>query len=85
MVIETKSHPKVAYLDMNNFHDWAIDAVYASNLESDSLDKNFHTNDQQKCTDCLKARSNKNKHECKNVVAITFVCLIIKVFHLQHC
>ena len=31
----------------------------------DNLDKKFHTNNQQKCTDCLKARSNKNEHECK--------------------
>ena len=34
MVIGTKSHPRITYLDTNNFYFWAIDAVYGSNLES---------------------------------------------------
>ena len=27
--------------------------------------KRFHANNQQKCIDCLKPRSNKNELECK--------------------
>ena len=27
--------------------------------------RTFHENNQQKCIDCLKPRSNKNKPECK--------------------
>ena len=67
MTIETKtkSYPKVTYLDTNNFYGWAINAVYGSNLESVNLAKRFHTNNQQKCTVCLKPRSNKNDCECK--------------------
>ena len=41
-----------------------------------------HKNNQKVCIDCLKPRSNKNKFECKNVVALTFMCLIIKIPHL---
>ena len=38
---KTKSHPKVTYLDMNNFYGWAINAVYGFYLESASLYKDF--------------------------------------------
>ena len=38
----------------------------------------FRENNQQKCIDCLKPRSNKNELECESVV----MCPIIKVFHL---
>ena len=31
-----------------------------------NLAKKLHTNNQQKCIDCLKPRSNKNERECKN-------------------
>ena len=65
MVIKTKSHPRVTYLDTNNFYGLAINVVYCSNLESVSLVKRLHTNNQQKCIECLKPRSNKNEHECK--------------------
>ena len=70
-------------------------ANFESNLESLKSYKWFpskkyqsdnHTNNQQKCIDCLKPRSNKNEHECKKCgcnSAITFMYLIIKVFHLQ--
>ena len=81
MVIKSKSHSRVTYLDTNNFY-WAIDSVYGSNLESGNLAKRFHTNNQQKCVDCLKPRSDKYERNVKNVVVITFMCLIIKVFHL---
>ena len=37
-------------------------------------------NDQQKCIDCIKLRSNKN--ECKKCSCNEFYCSIIKVFHL---
>ena len=43
----------------------------------------FCKNNQQKCIDCLKPRSNKNERECKkSVVAITLMYPIIKVFNL---
>ena len=47
---------------------------FESNLEIIESNKRFylqkyqsdnHTNNQQKCIDCLKPRSNKNKRECK--------------------
>ena len=64
---------------------------FNSNLGSVKSNKSFYlekyqsdnrTNSQQKCIECLKPRSNKNERECKNVVAITFICPMIKVFHL---
>ena len=55
MVIKSKSHSRVTYLNTNNFH-CAIDSVYGSNLESGNLAKRFHKNNQQKCVDCLKPR-----------------------------
>ena len=65
MTIATKikSHPKVTYLDTNNFY-WTINTVYGSNLKSDSLAKRLHTNNQQMCIDCFKPRSNKNERDC---------------------
>ena len=33
MEIGTKPHPRVTYLDKNNFYVWAITAVYGSNIE----------------------------------------------------
>ena len=47
---------------------------FESNLESVKSNRRFylkkyqsdnHTNNQQKCIDCLKPRSNKNERECK--------------------
>ena len=66
MTIETKIkyHPMVTYLDTNIFY-WVINAVYGSNLKSGNLPKRFHTNNQQKCVDCLQPRSNKNERGCK--------------------
>ena len=43
-----------------------------------------HENNQQVCIDCLKPRSKKNKFECKNCVALTLMCTIIKILHLKH-
>ena len=76
MVIGTKSHPRVTYLDTNNFYFWAIDAVYGSNLESVKWkcnrrfnSKNYQSdnliNNQQMWIDCLKPGSNKNECKCK--------------------
>ena len=65
MVIKTKSHPMITYLDTNNFYGLAIIAVYSSNLKSVNLVKRLHTNNQQNCKECLKPRSNKNKRESK--------------------
>ena len=82
MTIETKiiSHPKVIYLDTYNFY-WAINVVYSSNLKSDNLAQRLHTNNQQMCIDCLNQDQIKMSVSVKNVVAITFMCSIIKVFH----
>ena len=86
-----KSHPKVTYLDTNNFYGLAINAVYGSNLESVKSNDRFYTkkyqsdsltNNQQKGVDCLKPRSNKNELECKKCGCDYFYVLIIKVFHL---
>ena len=38
-------------------------------------------NNQKVCIDCLKPSSNKNKFECKIVVALNFMCSIIKILH----
>ena len=75
MVIKTKSHPRVTYLDKNNFYGWEmINVVYVSNLESVKSNKRFlskkyqsdnQTSNQQKRIDCLKRRSNQNERECK--------------------
>ena len=35
--------------------------------------------------DCLKPRSNKVYLSVKTVVAMTFMCLIIKILHLKYC
>ena len=37
----------------------------SSKIYADSLAKRLHTNNQQKCRDCLKTRSNKNERKCK--------------------
>ena len=39
-----------------------------------------HKNNQKVCIDCLKPRSNKSKLSVKIVVALNFVCSIIKFF-----
>ena len=76
MVIGTKSHPRVTYLDTNNFYFSATDAVYGSNLESVKWkcnrrfnSKNYQSdnliNNQQMWIDCLKPGSNKNECKCK--------------------
>ena len=49
-----------------------------SKIDARSLRKNI----QQKCIDCLEPRANKNELDCKSVFAITFMCPIIKGFHL---
>ena len=38
---------------------------YSKIYQSDNLAKRCHKNDQQKCIDYLKPRSNKNEGECK--------------------
>ena len=49
---------------------------FLSKIDARSLRKD----NQQKFIDFLKPRSNKNELVCKNVVAISFMCPIIKVF-----
>ena len=43
----------------------------------------FHKNNQQVRIDCLKPRSNKNKFHCENLLALNFMCSIIKSSHLK--
>ena len=43
-----------------------------------------HENNQKVCIDCLKPRAKKNKFECKIVVALIFMCTIIKILHLKY-
>ena len=38
---------------------------YSKKCQSVNLAKRLYTNNQQKCIDCLKPRSNKNERECK--------------------
>ena len=63
---KTKSYPKPVLFK-----------TYANNLA-----KSLHENNQQMRIYCLKPRSNKNKRECKKCGRDTFMCPIIKVFHL---
>ena len=51
-------------------------------LLSEIYAKWFCENNQQVCIDFLKPRSTKNKFECKNAVALNFMCSIIKILHL---
>ena len=83
MIIETKtkSHPRVTYLHANNFYA-AINAADGSNSESGNLAKRFHANNQQKCVDSFKARSNKNERGCKKCGCDYFYVSNIKVVHL---
>ena len=46
--------------------------------------RRFHENYQQVCIDCLKPRSKKNKLSAKIVVALNFLCSIIKILHLKY-
>ena len=41
MVINTKSNPRVTYLDTNNFYGWVVNAVYGSNLKDLTYLKDF--------------------------------------------
>ena len=76
--MKIKSHPKpVVDFESNSESVKSNKRFYSKKYQSDN-----HTNNQQVCTDCLKTRSNKNEPECKNVVAMNFMCQIIKVFHL---
>ena len=85
MPIETKikSHPKVTYLDTNNFYGLAINAVYGSNLESVKSNDRFCTkkyqsdsltNNQQKGVVASNQDQIKMSLSVKNVVVITFMC-----------
>ena len=38
---------------------------YSKKYQSDNLAIRLYTNNQQKCINCLKTRSNKSEHECK--------------------
>ena len=67
---KTKSHLKQVsfkiYLDTNNLYGSGMgeylpyERFYSKKYQSGNL-----TNNQQKCIDCLKPRSNKNKRESK--------------------
>ena len=63
---KTKSHLKlVVDFESNLGSAKSNKRFYLKKYQSDNLTKNLHTNNQQKCIDCLKPRSNKNERECK--------------------
>ena len=51
---------------------------YYERVLSEIYARRFRTNNQRKCIDCLKPRSNKNKLEC--MVAMNFMCQLLKFF-----
>ena len=58
---KTKSHPKLNVdFESNSESVKSNKRFYSKKYQSDS-----HTNNQQKCIDCLKPRSNKYERECK--------------------
>ena len=57
-------------------------------LLSEIYAKWFCENNQKVCIDCLKPRSKKKKKKSlsvKNVAALNFMCMIIKILHLKYC
>ena len=52
---------------------------------SEIYSKRSRENNQKMCIDCLKPRSNKISLIVKIVVALNFVCSIIKILHLKYC
>ena len=63
---KTESHLKpVVHFDSNLESVKSNKRFYLKKHQSDILAKKHHTNNQQKCRDCLKLRSNKNDRECK--------------------
>ena len=58
---KTKSHPKpVLDFESNSKIVRSNKRFNSTKYQSDN-----HTNNQQKCIDCLKTRSNKNDRKCK--------------------
>ena len=50
--------------------------------------KSFRKKNQKVCIDCLKPKPNKEikiSLSVKIVVALTFICSIIKILHLKYC
>ena len=75
--MKIKSDPKPAVdFESNSESVKSNKSFYSKKYQSDS-----HTNNQQKCIDCLKPRSNKNELECKKCGCSEFY-VPIKVFHL---
>ena len=68
---KTKSHLKpvrlkiYANFESNSESVKSYEWFHPKKYQSDNLAKRLHTNNQQKCIDCLKPRSNKNERECK--------------------
>ena len=62
-----KPVPFKIYVDFeSNFESVkSNERFYFKKYQSDNVAKKLHRNNQQKCIDCLKSRSNKNEHECK--------------------
>ena len=79
----TKSHPNPVpfkiYAGFESILEGVIgnERFYSKKYQSDNL-----INNQQKCIDCLKPRSNKNERVCKKCGSDYFMFPIIKVFHL---
>ena len=61
-----KSHPKsVVGFESNLESIRRYESLDSKKYQSDNPAKRLHKNNQQKCLDCLKSRSNKNERECK--------------------
>ena len=59
--MKIESYPKpVVDFESNSESVESNKMFYSKKYQSDN-----HTNNQQKCIDCLKPRSNKNESECK--------------------
>ena len=54
-------------------------------LLSEIYTKSFHKNNQKVCIDCLNQDQIKISLSVKVVVALNFMCSIIKIFHLKYC
>ena len=70
-IVKSKSHLKPVPFKIYANVESILESIksngrfYSKKYQSDNLAKRLHTDNQQKCIDCLKPRSNKNEHECK--------------------
>ena len=79
---KTKSHPKTVVNFESILESVKSNEGFCSKCcQSGNLAKRLHTNNQQECM-VISKQEIKMSVSVKNVVAITFMCQIIEVFHL---